>query len=338
MNGLAQVVAVVLVTIVVHELAHLAAARAVGHEVFEIQLGGGPLWTRWVGDVEVHVGPLPLGGHVQTGSESGDGFRWRSAVVAGSGVAANGALAVVGLAVGASFLFAFNVIAIAVNLWPGARRTLGDGSSDGRMLLDLARNDADALAEERSGWFAVKALRALDAGDLSAARAFVDRGRGEAGETRALLAVAGLVALRQNRFGDVVDAYAPLIDHPRVSVSGRAGFAADAAWAASLADDPSLRRFAEPWAAFARRVRPRVPRRRMVHALALVDAGCPDDALELLVGLDDPAAAAVRALALAAAGDPVAAREAASGASALAPDHPLARRVAALDDAPDGSR
>ncbi len=323
--------AVVLVTIVVHELAHLVAARAVGHQVFEVQIGGGPLWHRRIGDVDVRLAPLPIGGHVQTGSRSGDGFRWRSAVVAGAGVAANGVLVVVGLVTAVPFLAGFNLIAIVVNLWPGGRRRLGEPSSDGRLLLDLARGDADAIAEERSGWFSVQALRAQDAGDLDAAHRIVDEGLAAAGETRALLAVAGLVAFQQRRFVDVVDAYAPLIGDDRVTVAGRAGFAADAAWAASLSDQPELRRLAEPWAALARRFRPRNERRRVVHALGLVDAGRPDEALDALTGIDDESADAVRVLALLAAGDVDDARElhATSVEGRFEPDHPLARRVGA---------
>lgn len=323
--------AVVLASIVVHELAHLVAARAVGHQVFELQIGGGPVWHRRIADVDVRLSPLPLGGHVQTGSRSGDGFRWRSAVVAGAGVAANAVLVAVGLATAVPFLAGFNLIAIVVNLWPGGRRRLGEASSDGRLLLDLARGDADAIAEERSGWFSVQALRARDAGDLDEARRIVDEGLAAAGETRALLAVAGLVAFQQRRFTDVVDAYAPLIGDARVTVAGRAGFAADAAWAASLSDRPELRRLAEPWAALARAFRPRIERRRLVHALALVDAGRPAEALDLLTGLDDESAAAVRVLALLAIGDHASARSLfrSSVDGRFAADHPLARRVAA---------
>ncbi len=60
----------------------------------------------------------------------------------------------------------FNVLATAANLWPGGRRQLGAPSSDGRMLHDLLAGDADAIAEERSGWYWYRPLRAQDDGDL----------------------------------------------------------------------------------------------------------------------------------------------------------------------------
>lgn len=323
---------VVITAIVVHELAHVIATRAVGHEIFEIQIGGGPQWSFRLGTIDIGIGLFPLGGHVQTGARSGEGFRWRSAVVAGSGVTANLALAGVGLATGVAVLAGFNLLAVAVNLWPGGGRRLGAASSDGRVLLDLLRHDHDAMAEERSGWFCMRAMRARDAGALDEAAQLVAEGRAVAGDTRALAAVAGVVAFEQRRFTDVVDAYAVLIDDRRVTLAGRAGFAADAAWAASLSGDPELRALALPWAAFARRVRPRSERRRVVLALARVDAGQPDGALEALAGQDDPTASAVRVLALAAGG----AREDAQRvlhdrvAGRLDDDHPLLHRAEAV--------
>lgn len=157
MGELIQLVVVVVAAIVVHELAHVVATRAVGHEIFEIQIGGGPQWSFRLGTIDVGIGLFPLGGHVQTGARSGAGFRWRSAVVAASGVTANLALAGVGVVTGISALAGFNLLAVAVNLWPGGRRRLGAASSDGRVLLDLLRHDRDAMAEERSGWFCMRA-------------------------------------------------------------------------------------------------------------------------------------------------------------------------------------
>ncbi|WP_436795423.1 site-2 protease family protein [Actinospongicola halichondriae] len=335
MSDLITLFVVLAVSVAAHELAHLASARLVGHEVFEIQIGVGPSWTERVGRMELRVGLLPIGGHVQTGSRSADGFRWRSAVVAGSGVVANIVLVVVGGAVSIPALVVFNVAAVLANLWPGRRRRLGEPSSDGRTLLDLLRGDVDAIAEERSGWFCVEADRARSEGRLDEASEIVDDGFREVGTTRALLAVRGVVSFEQRRFTDVVDAYAQLIDDDRVTVTGRAGFAADAAWAASLSGDPELARLAEPWAGFARAARPSVPRRRIVHALALVDAGRPEAAVEAIDGVVDPSADAIRVLVLAESGDRDAARtlfDTAVGPS-FSPDHPLIERVvAALED------
>lgn len=273
MSPFLVVTLVVVTAVVAHELAHVVAGRAVGHDIFEVQIGTGPQWSFRLGSVDLGVGLLPLGGHVQTGCRSGDGFRWRSAVVAGSGVVANLALAALGTAIGNESMVGFNVVAVAANLWPGRRRRMGDASSDGRVLLDLLLGDADAIAEERSGWFSVQAMRAREAGDLEAARRFVDEGIATAGETRALLAVAGVIAFEQRRFADVVHAYAPLIDDDRVAVTGRAGFAADAALAAMRSGDPELSRLALPWAAFAHRVRPSDRRRDI---LAEAEREMPD--------------------------------------------------------------
>lgn len=329
MPDLILVLAAVTIAVAGHELAHLAAARLVGHEVFEIQIGTGPAWSATLGTVEVRVGLVPLGGHVQTGAPTLAGFRWRSAIVAGAGVAANIFLLAVGVSTGFAALVTFNVLAIVGNLWPGRRRRLGDPSSDGRTLLDLLRDDADAIAEEQSAWFCVQAERARADGRLEDAATFVADGEAAVGPTRALLAVSGVVAFEQRRFTDVVDAYAQLIDDERVTVAGRAGFAADAAWAASLSDDDRFRAMAEPWAAFARAVRPSAPRRRIVHALALVDAGHPDRAVDVIDGVDDPSADAIRVLALAESGDIEAARALHETAvdPTFSPDHPLVQRV-----------
>ncbi|MDZ7675957.1 MAG: site-2 protease family protein [Acidimicrobiales bacterium] len=330
MGELVVVLVVLITAIAAHELAHLGVARLVGHQVFELQIGGGPTWETTVRGVDVRVGVVPIGGHVQTGARDGEGFRWRSAVVAGSGVGANLVLAGAGAVAGIGPMIVFNVLAAAANLWPGRRRRLGEPSSDGRTLLDLALGNRDAIAEERSGWYCVEAGRAREAGDVAHARRLVDRGIAELGPTRALLAVRGVIAFEERRFADVVDAYAHLIDDDRVTVAGRAGFAADAAWAASLSGDPDLARLAEPWAAFARRVRPRSPRRRMVHALALVDDGDNDGAARALEGIDDTSADAIRSLALLSGGDEDAARMVFDTrvVPGLAPDHPLRERLA----------
>lgn len=329
MPDLILVLAALAIAVAGHEFAHLAAARVVGHEVFEIQMGTGPAWSTSVGSMDVKVGLIPLGGHVQTGARDLDGFRWRSAVVAGAGVAANIVLLVVGVATGFAALVTFNVLAVVGNLWPGRRRRLGDPSSDGRTLLDLLRDDADAIAEEQSAWFCVQAERARTDGRLDDAASFVADGERTVGPTRALLAVSGVVAFEQRRFTDVVDAYARLIDDERVTVAGRAGFAADAAWAASLSGDDRFRAMAEPWAAFARAVRPAAPRRRIVHALALLDVGRLDEAIDTIDGVDDPSADAIRVLALAESGDLEAARalHETSVDPTFSPDHPLVQRV-----------
>ena len=329
MPDLILVLVALAVAVASHELAHLAAARLVGHEVFEIQIGVGPTWATTVGTVDAKVGLVPIGGHVQTGAPDMTGFRWRSAVVAGAGIGANVVLLAIASATGYAALATFNGLAIIGNLWPGRRRRLGDPSSDGRTLLDLLRGDADAIAEEQSAWFCVQAERARVDGRLDDAVAVLDDGFETVGASRALLAVSGVVAFEQRRFADVVDAYAQLIDDRRVTVAGRAGFAADAAWSASLSGDDRLRALAEPWAAFARAVRPTAQRRRIVHALALLDVGRPDEALDAIDGIDDPSADAIRVLVLAEAGDVAAARalyESAVGPT-FSPDHPLIDRV-----------
>lgn len=327
---------VLVVSIVAHEAAHAAAARAVGHELFEIQIGAGPITSFRLGSVDVRLGPVPLGGSVQTGARTLDGFRWRAAVVAGAGAGANLILAVAGLALGSAPMVAFNVIAVAANLWPGRRSALGVSASDGRVLLDLSRNDHDAIAEEQSGWWSAQAMRLHDADDIDGAVAVNEEGIDIVGPTRALLAIRGVLAFTQQRFDDAVAAYAELIDDERVSVTSRAGFAADAAFAAGLADDDRWRSVALPWAALARAAAPRDRRRRLIHGLALAHTGDVDATLEAIDGLDDAQAHGVAVIAFAAAGDRVAATERyrVQVEGRLDADHPLTRRVrAALDPA-----
>lgn len=328
--ALATIGVVLAVTITAHELAHLLVARAVGHTVFEIQIGGGVIWTRRFGDVDVRLGPFPIGGHVQTGARDFAGYRWKAALVALAGVGANAVLVVVGIWFFPP-LIALNVLAIAVNLWPGRQRKMGEPSSDGRAALDLTRGDVDAIAEERSAWFSVQALRARDARDLDRARSIIEDGVAELGETRALLAVQGVIAFEQQRFEDVVHSYAPLIDDNRVTVLGRAGFAADAAWSASLSTDPELRRLALPWAQLGVGVRPKDAHRRCALALAQFDAGEFDAAAQSLVGCDGAVPAAIRSMIGWALGDR-SSDVTAAVLGGLAADHPLSRRVREVRD------
>ncbi len=322
-------VAVVVVAIAAHEGAHAAATRLVGHELFEVQIGAGPITGFTAGTVRVRVGPLPIGGSVQTGSPDPRGFRWRTACIAAAGPSANlvlaGACAVAGIGPGV----VFNLVAAGANLWPGSRRRLGEPASDGRVLVDVVRGDPSAMAEERATWWAATALRQREAGQDAAARATVEAGLREVGPAPSLLVVAGLLAFAEQRFTDAVQAYAPLIDDEAVTVQARAGVAADAAWAASLSDDPELRRLAAPWALLGVRVAPRDSHRRMVHALALVDAGDPAGSLQAMEGIDGPVAAGVRTVALAAAGRraEAAVHRDAEVSGRLASDHPVLARV-----------
>ncbi len=329
---------VLVVAVVGHEAAHALAARAVGHTLFEVQVGAGPITSFRIGDVDVRIGPVPVGGSVQTGSPEAGGFRWRTAVVAAAGPAVNVVLAVACLALGLRVGVAFNVVAAAANLWPGRRPSYGEPTSDGRVLLDLLRGDEDAVAAERSAWWAARAVRARDEGRLDDAAAIVAEGVAALGETRALLATAGAVAFARQRFAEVVDAYVELIDDERVSIPSRAAFAADAAWAACLSGDPAMGALARPWADLGVRLAPRDRRRRIIRGLALVDGDDPAAGLVEVDDIDDPSAHAVAAVALAALGrgEDAEARARADVVGALAPDHPLLGRVRAAVPGLDG--
>lgn len=289
---------VVAASVVAHEAAHAVAARAVGFRIFEFHIGVGPAVRRRFGPTDVAVSVLPIGGHVVAGGPSTSEFRWRAGFVAMAGSAANLALAGLGAIVGVRALVVFNLIAAASNLWPGRRAAVGESASDGRVALDLLRGDGDRILEEQSTWWAVPARRAFDAGDLDAAAGLVDDGIAAVGQARALRSIRAAVSFLRRDLHAAVDDFATLISDPALSETARGRVAADAAWAASLSGDDDLAPLALPWAEFARRLAPRDVRRRVIHGLALVDAGRAGDALAVLPDLPrDPSVAAVSVLA-----------------------------------------
>lgn len=328
-----QVLVVVAVSVAAHELAHALAARLLGFRIFEVWIGAGPALRRRIGETDLALAVIPLGGHVVAGGRPGPGFARRAAAVAGAGALANLALAAVGAIIGSSLLVVFNLVAAASNLWPGVRSAVGATASDGRVVFDLVRGDEHRLLEEQSTWWAVPARRAVDADDLDTASHLVEEGIAAIGPARSLRSIRAAVAFRQRRFAAAVDDFAVLIGDEALSETVRGRVAADAAWSASLSGDPSLAGLALPWADFARRLAPRDPRRRVVHALALVDAGRPDAALAALPDLPgDPSVAAVASLAHLDRGDANALATsvaAMTDVDGLAPDHPLRQRVEA---------
>jgi hypothetical protein len=166
------------VIVVVHEAGHAVASVLLGHRIFEIRIGAGPALRLKVGGTHVLIGPLPVSGHVASGSTSASGFRWRRLLIVAAGPATNALM----LGVGVPFLpwnllpdFAVvNAFVLINNLLPFSQRTpLGPQANDGLALVRTLLDPDGELQEQRAAIPAVEAQRLVELGDRDGGRAVV---------------------------------------------------------------------------------------------------------------------------------------------------------------------
>jgi tetratricopeptide (TPR) repeat protein len=166
------------IIVVVHEAGHAVASLLLGHRIFEIRIGAGPALRLKVGSAHVLIGPLPVSGHVASGSTSASGFRWKRLVIVVAGPSMNALM----LGFGVPFLpsnllrdFAVvNAFVLINNLLPFSQRTpLGPQANDGLALVRTLLDPDSELEEQRAAIAAVEAQRLVVLGDRDDARATV---------------------------------------------------------------------------------------------------------------------------------------------------------------------
>jgi hypothetical protein len=166
------------IIVVVHEAGHAVASLLLGHRIFEIRIGAGPALRLKAGSAHVLIGPLPVSGHVASGSTSASGFRWKRLVIVAAGPSMNALM----LGFGVPFLpsnllrdFAVvNAFVLINNLLPFSQRTpLGPQANDGLALVRTLLDPDGELEEQRTTIPAVEAQRLVVLGDRDYARATV---------------------------------------------------------------------------------------------------------------------------------------------------------------------
>ncbi|MEW5828286.1 MAG: site-2 protease family protein [Chloroflexota bacterium] len=173
--------------LVLHELAHAAAARLLGFRVFAIHLGmGGPLLaTRFLGLTWV-IHPAPVSAvTVIAGPELGY-YRLRLFFITLAGPGLHALLAAAAWFTYHNFglpgtwylvLFWTNVFLLAVNLFPRkALVAVGATGTDGLSLLQIPRMGRDELQKRFAGYYLLGTVAEVERGDHREAIRFAEQG------------------------------------------------------------------------------------------------------------------------------------------------------------------
>jgi tetratricopeptide (TPR) repeat protein len=171
--------------IVLHEMGHYLAARAVGARVAALSFGGGRLaMILRIGEMFLIVSPVPTEGLIVTRFDTAEGFRKKSAAILGAGPLIN----LLGAAAGAYVLLAtdiahshlstglwllwtgYNAILGIANLWPFMTKTVyGPTASDGAQLLGLPSMADEDIQNTLRAQAVILAWLHYVRGDMSAA-------------------------------------------------------------------------------------------------------------------------------------------------------------------------
>jgi len=190
---LAALLVLLVPLIVLHELAHVLAARLVGLRVFQVHIGAGPLvgsarffHVRW------HLHWLPVSGATVVAGPQMPAYRWRQFLVLLAGPAMHALLILVSWrllldwsleAVGGplhilvTLLFWINIALMISNLIP--RRvaiSTGIAGTDGGAMLKLLFKPGDLQHSYHRAYYVHEVVDAVDRGDFDAARRWSEDG------------------------------------------------------------------------------------------------------------------------------------------------------------------
>jgi peptidase M50-like protein len=327
--------------LVVHELGHALAARAVGYRVRQVDLGIGREMTRFeVGTVPVVIRSLPVAGKVLFGGGPRRGARGRLIIAIAAGPVASAVVAAVGWAVPvpamSGGLVTAGVLGCVTSLWPRKRIAALGLPTDGYQIITTARSKKALIDANVAVLWATEAAELSAAGKSAEAERRVDEGLDQCPGDQLLSVVrAGILAevrpaegLAANRA--LAD---PLPNHPHLRTSVLNGIA----WCALLMWDQDLLAEADRASAEAFELAPDNAAVWDTRGLALIRTGRIEEGLELsrralATELPDRHRAHVQcavALGCALLGDPAAARDHLEAARAVLPaDDLLLGRVA----------
>jgi Zn-dependent protease len=175
-------IALMVASIVLHEVAHAVIARLLGAQVLTICIGAGALLLdRDVHDIRVLVRVIPLGGYVQIVQPNARTFRRNQALVCSAGPLMNVVLSVIaGVALGWTHPLAIlNGLLALANAVPYSKQIPEAGrrvGTDGYQVIEvLSRRRVFDPASQVTA-YEVRIETALDRGDTAAARNWADRG------------------------------------------------------------------------------------------------------------------------------------------------------------------
>jgi tetratricopeptide (TPR) repeat protein len=342
--------------VILHEAGHALAARLLGMRLLAVVLGMGPVrWRRRLFGIPIEWRAVPAGGTTFAPPTQAEGARWKMAVLALAGPAANvvGVLAVSrfipvpfdavawqdpAVALAASF-GAANLLGLGMSLYPwhfvGAH---GLQVSDGMLVWNCLRADAKVVESWVVGRYVVEGAIARDDGRLDEAfrilRVGLDAHPGDA----QLVMMYGAVLIDLGRGDEARPLYCGMLDEQQ-GEHERAIALNNIAWCDFLAGRDALLDEALQCSGEALDKLAWEPSSQNTRAAVLVWAGRPEEALPLveasLVGLESPRDAAavfcVQCMALADLGSGDEAKASLERARALdAGCHLLERAAAAI--------
>jgi hypothetical protein len=271
--------------LVVHELGHAVAARAVGYRVRQVDLGIGREMTRLkVGTVPVVIRSLPVAGKVLFGGGPRRGARGRLMIAIAAGPLASAAVAAVGWAVPvpavSAGLVTAGVLGCVTSLWPRKQIAALGLPTDGYQIITTARASKAQIDANVAVLWALEAAELGAAGRSAEAERRIDEGLGQCpGDEMLSVVRAGILADARPADGLAANrALAdPLPQHPQLRTSVLNGIA----WCALLLWDPDLLAEADRASAEAFELAPDNVAVCDTRGLALIRTGRAEEGLEL---------------------------------------------------------
>jgi hypothetical protein len=199
--------------IVLHELAHSAAAWLVGMRVFQIHIGAGKVLftTRFLG-IRWYLRQFPVSGATIISGPEATGQRWRRALVLLAGPGLHLILAVLALLLMVQarpfFTYQFlqillwtNVFLLLTNLYPRkVAVATGAAGTDGWALVTLLKTPEKEIHNRRSAYCLYETVDAVDRGDLVGARRAAEEGLRRDPDDTVMLNTMGYVLVHLKQY------------------------------------------------------------------------------------------------------------------------------------------
>ncbi len=275
---------------VAHELGHFTAAHLVGHTVFEVAVGMGPVVVdRTSGPTHYVLRLLPIGGAVASSSTDTSGYRAKRFTIVAAGPLVNALIFGSGIVLhtrsgGVWHELAFlNGLVLLENLVPYRVRTpYGKQATDGLALLRLLRSNSDAGADEAAAlaWM-MQAERARAAGDPDGARHLIDQGLARYPHSRPVRSWLGTDLIMRGDYAEARACYLALLDEADLEPAQDAVYRNNLAWADLMVGDPGLLPEAVQQSGLALDALPKVDSIRGTRGYALIESGAVADGLAL---------------------------------------------------------
>lgn len=173
--------------IVLHELAHAVVAQALGFRVFGIHLGlGKVLFSRRIAGIAWTIHMIPSSGATLVAGPEMNNYKTRIFLIHLAGSLFHALLNAILLWVNRVFdvtglwyqiTLWTNVFLLLTNLFPHkAQVAVGSTGTDGWAMLNAPRLTSKDLQARYASYYILETVRAVESGDMEAARAFAEKG------------------------------------------------------------------------------------------------------------------------------------------------------------------